>query len=48
MGAGQVIGARLGAGLVVKKGARFVRPIFLTMVALTLLRLLYVTFVAPA
>jgi uncharacterized membrane protein YfcA len=47
MGAGQLIGARLGAGLVVKKGARFVRPIFLTMVALTLLRLLYVTFVEP-
>lgn len=44
MGAGQLVGARLGAGLVVKKGARFVRPIFLTMVTLTLLRLLYVTF----
>jgi uncharacterized membrane protein YfcA len=48
MGAGQIIGARLGAGLVVKKGARFVRPLFLTMVALTLLRLLYVTVTRPS
>ncbi|MBP6507509.1 MAG: TSUP family transporter [Opitutaceae bacterium] len=48
MGAGQLVGARLGAGLVVKKGARFVRPIFLTMVGLTLLRLLYVTVTRPS
>ena len=41
MAAGQVAGARLGSGLVVKKGARFIRPIFLTIVALTLARLLY-------
>jgi uncharacterized membrane protein YfcA len=43
MGLGQVTGARIGAGLVVKKGARFVRPIFLTMAALTLARLLYLS-----
>jgi uncharacterized membrane protein YfcA len=43
MCAGQVAGARLGAGLVVKKGARFIRPVFLTIVALTLARLIYVT-----
>jgi uncharacterized membrane protein YfcA len=42
MAAGQVVGARLGAGLVVKKGARFVRPIFLIVVALTLARLFYI------
>jgi hypothetical protein len=42
MAAGQVFGARIGAGLVVKKGARFVRPIFLIVVALTTVRLLYV------
>lgn len=42
MGAGQVLGARLGSGLVVRKGARFVRPIFLTMVVLVMLRLLWV------
>jgi uncharacterized protein len=43
MGAGQVIGARIGSGLVVKKGARFVRPVFLTMVVLVMLRLLWVS-----
>ncbi|MDE3083587.1 MAG: TSUP family transporter [Verrucomicrobiota bacterium] len=42
MAAGQILGARLGAGLVVRGGARFVRPIFLTMVALVLARVLYV------
>lgn len=31
--AGQLVGARLGAGLVVRKGAEFIRPIFLTVVA---------------
>lgn len=45
MGAGQLIGAKIGTSLVVTKGARFVRPVFLTMVALTLLRLIYVEFV---
>lgn len=44
MAAGQVTGARLGAGLVVKKGARFVRPVFLTMAILTIARLLWVGF----
>ncbi|MEI8089113.1 MAG: TSUP family transporter [Opitutaceae bacterium] len=39
---GQIVGARLGAGLVVKKGARFIRPVFLTMVTLTIARLAYV------
>jgi len=42
MAAGQIVGARVGAGIVVKKGARFVRPIFLIVVALTIARLLYV------
>ena len=42
MAAGQVGGARLGAGLVVKNGARFVRPIFLMVVAATVARLLWV------
>ena len=41
MAAGQVVGARLGALVALKKGARFVRPLFLTMVGLTLVRLLY-------
>jgi uncharacterized membrane protein YfcA len=41
---GQIMGARLGAGLVVKKGARFIRPVFLTMVTLTIARLAYIEF----
>ncbi len=45
MAAGQVLGARLGAGLVVRRGARFVRPAFLVMAALTVARLLWVHFV---
>lgn len=47
MGAGQLVGAKLGSGLVVKKGARFIRPIFLTMVVLTVLRLVYVSITRP-
>jgi uncharacterized membrane protein YfcA len=42
MAVGQIAGARVGAGLVVKNGARFVRPIFLAVVALTLARLIWV------
>jgi len=42
MAAGQILGARLGAGLVVRRGARFVRPAFLVMAALTIARLLWI------
>jgi uncharacterized protein len=41
MGAGQLLGARDGARMVVKRGARFIRPIFLTMVFALVLKLLY-------
>jgi hypothetical protein len=44
MAAGQILGGRLGAGLVVTRGARFIRPVFLTMVSLTLARLLWVSY----
>jgi uncharacterized protein len=44
MAAGQVAGSRVGAGLVMKRGARFVRPLFLCMVVATVGRLLYVQF----
>jgi uncharacterized membrane protein YfcA len=47
MAAGQVAGARLGAGLVVRKGARFVRPAFLAMAGLTILRLLWINLARP-
>ncbi|MBU0971553.1 MAG: TSUP family transporter [Proteobacteria bacterium] len=45
MAAGQVIGARAGSGLAIKKGASFIRPVFLTMVFLTIVRLMYVNYV---
>lgn len=44
MAAGQLIGGRIGAGLVVTRGARFIRPIFLTVVTLTLARLVWVNY----
>jgi uncharacterized membrane protein YfcA len=40
MAVGQMMGARLGAGVAVKGGARFIRPIFLTMVTLLAVKLL--------
>jgi len=44
MAAGQVVGGRVGAGLVVTRGARFVRPIFIVMATATLARLLWVKY----
>lgn len=41
LGAGNLIGARLGAHLAMTRGARFVRPIFLVMAGLTVLKLIY-------
>jgi hypothetical protein len=41
MAAGQILGSRLGAGMVVERGARFIRPIFITVVILTTCKLLY-------
>jgi uncharacterized protein len=41
MGAGQMLGARLGSGRVVKHGARFVRPVFIAVVLALTLKLLY-------
>jgi uncharacterized membrane protein YfcA len=41
MGAGQLIGARLGAHLAMTRGARFVRPIFLVMATATVAKLIY-------
>jgi uncharacterized membrane protein YfcA len=42
MAGGQIIGARIGSGLAIKKGARFIRPIFLSVVFLTIVRLSYI------
>lgn len=41
MGAGQLLGGRLGAHLAMTRGARFVRPIFLAMASLVALKLIY-------
>ncbi|GAA5120040.1 TSUP family transporter [Luteolibacter yonseiensis] len=39
--AGQVFGARLGSGLVVRKGAAFIRPVFLCVVFVMTLKLMW-------
>jgi uncharacterized membrane protein YfcA len=44
MGAGQIIGAFLGSSLVSKKEVKFIRVFFLTIVALTIAKLVYQRF----
>ena len=44
MAAGQVIGARAGSGLAIQRGAVFIRPFFLTVVFITIVRLMYVNY----
>lgn len=44
MGAGQFIGAQIGSHLVVSKGTRFIRPVFITMVLLITARLIWQNF----
>lgn len=41
MATGQIIGSKIGAGLAIKRGAKFIRPIFITIVILTTLKLIY-------
>jgi uncharacterized protein len=45
MGAGQWLGARLGARLVVRRGARFIRPVFLAVVVTLTVKLIYDAYV---
>jgi uncharacterized protein len=40
MAGGQLIGARIGAALAIAKGVRVIRPIFLSMILITIVRLL--------
>lgn len=47
MGVGEVIGAGLGSHLVIRRGVGFIRGFFLTVVAVTMARLLYVTYFSP-
>jgi uncharacterized membrane protein YfcA len=44
MGAGQLIGARMGSRIVVSRGTRFIRPIFLTTVLAISIKLIYDAF----
>ncbi len=46
MGMGQIFGARIGSGLVIKRGATFIRPIFITMVVIIILKVFYDKFLA--
>ncbi|MDM8524059.1 TSUP family transporter [Desulfococcaceae bacterium HSG8] len=39
MGLGQLIGARIGSNLAIQKGASFIRPVFMAVVAATVIRL---------
>jgi uncharacterized membrane protein YfcA len=41
MGVAQFIGARIGAKLVIKKGAKFIRPVFITIVLAITAKLIY-------
>jgi uncharacterized protein len=41
MGVGQLIGAKLGSQMVIRRGTRFIRPIFITVVLAITLKLLY-------
>lgn len=46
MASGQFIGAYLGANMAMEKGAGFIRPVFMTVVAATVARLIYITYFA--
>lgn len=41
MGAGQAVGARIGSRMVISRGTKFIRPIFITVVFALALKLLY-------
>ena len=45
MGFGQLVGAYIGSNMVIKKEVKFIRAFFLTMVALTLLKLAYSSYI---
>jgi hypothetical protein len=45
MAAGQIAGSKIGAELVIKRGAKFIRPLFITIVVLTTLKIIYDRFI---
>lgn len=46
MAVAQIIGARIGSNLAIKKGTRFIRPIFIVVVLATIIRLLYLNYLS--
>lgn len=48
MGIGQLLGARMGSRMVISKGTRFIRPVFLGVVFVLILKLLYDSYFARA
>jgi uncharacterized membrane protein YfcA len=48
MGAGQWLGARAGSHMVITRGTKFIRPVFLTMVVLITLKMIYDNYFKPA
>ncbi|MDD4506394.1 MAG: TSUP family transporter, partial [Sulfurospirillaceae bacterium] len=46
MGLGQIIGANIGSNMVIKKEVGFIRGFFLLMVGLTLLKLIYSSYLS--
>ena len=45
MSVGQIAGSKIGTELVIKRGAKFIRPIFITIVILTTLKIIYDMFI---
>ena len=41
MAVGQILGSRIGASLAIKRGARFIRPLYITVVLATIVKLLW-------
>ena len=48
MGAGQSLGARAGSRMVITRGPKFIRPVFLTMVVLIMLKMIYDNYFKPS
>jgi len=41
MGIGQLVGAKIGSGMVITRGTRFIRPVFISVVLVLTLKLLF-------
>ena len=41
MGTGQLVGARIGSRMVIARGTKFIRPIFISMVLALTVKLIY-------